>query len=149
MYFLFPSALDKFTLRDLPKGVVRACLGSSIGGFSVLLGIGGGTPIVITMTLCRRPIVEAVGTAACVGGIIGFVGAVGFALVGMSQISVAAPPWSLGFINLPALLAIAACSTITAPLGARLAHRVDPVLLKRMFGFYLLTVSSAMFIQSF
>ena len=149
VYFLFPAALDKFTLHDFPKGVVRACLGSSIGGFSVLLGIGGGTPIVITMTLCRRPIVEAVGTAACVGAIIGLVGTLGFVLLGMSQISLDVPPGSLGFINLPALLAIAACSTITAPLGARLAHRIDPHYLKRMFGLYLLTVSSAMFIQSF
>ena len=149
MYFLFPAALNKFTLHDLPTGIMRACLGSSIGGFSVLLGIGGGTPIVITMTLCRRPIVEAVGTAACVGAIIGLVGTLGFVLVGMNQIALDAPPGSLGFINLPALLAIAACSTVTAPLGARLAHRIDPLYLKRMFGLYLLTISSAMFIQSF
>ena len=101
------------------------------------------------MTLCRRPIVEAVGTAACVGAIIGLVGTLGFVLLGMSQNSLDVPPGSLGFINLPALLAIAACSTITAPLGARLAHRIDPHYLKRMFGLYLLTVSSAMFIQSF
>ena len=148
IYFLFPAALTKYTFPKLPTGFTRAILGSCIGGFSVLLGIGGGTPVVITMTLCRRPIVEAVGTAACVGGIIGLVGTLGFSLLGLAETSVNLPPWSLGFINLPALLAIAICSIITAPTGARLAHRIDPLYLKRMFGIYLLTVSSIMFTQS-
>ena len=148
IYFLFPAALNKFTFQRLPAGFARAILGSCIGGFSVLLGIGGGTPVVITMTLCRRPIVEAVGTAACVGGIIGLVGTLGFSILGLAETSVNLPPWSLGFINLPALLAIAMCSIVTAPIGARLAHHVDPLYLKRMFGIYLLTVSSVMFTQS-
>ena len=149
MYFLFPAALDKFTLHDLPKGVVRACLGSSIGGFSVLLGNrwwdtnsyhydalpapncrGGGD-----CRVCRRNNRTRWHARFC-------------PCRDESDLSRCAPG-SLGFINLPALLAIAACSIITAPLGARLAHRIDPLYLKRMFGLYLLTVSSAMFIQSF
>ena len=148
IYFLYPAALNKYTFQKFPTGFTRGILGSCIGGFSVLLGIGGGTPVVITMTLCGRPIVEAVGTAACVGGIIGLVGTLGFSLLGLAETSVNLPPWSLGFINLPALLAIAICSIVTAPTGARLAHRIDPLYLKRMFGIYLLTVSSIMFTQS-
>ena len=148
IYFLFPAALNKYTFQRFPAGVAKASLASCIGGFSVLLGIGGGTPVVITMTLCQRPIVEAVGTAACVGGIIGLVGTLGFSLLGLAETSVNLPPWSIGFINLPALLAIATCSIITAPMGARLAHRINPLYLKRMFGIYLLTVSSVMFSQS-
>jgi uncharacterized membrane protein YfcA len=35
------------------------------------------------------------------------------------------PSGAIGFIYLPALVAIAAASVLTAPIGARLAHRLD------------------------
>jgi uncharacterized membrane protein YfcA len=49
---------------------------------------------------------------------------------------------------LPALASISAASLMTAPVGARLAHRLDAVTLKRMFGVYLVVVSLTMFLKS-
>ena len=141
VFFLFPSAFSRFEFEHLPVGVTRAVLGTSVGGVSALLGIGGGTPIVITMTLCGRPLVQAVGTAAGVGVIIGMLGAIGFLIVGLSTVMVGAPPGSIGFINIPALVAISAMSVMTAPYGARLAHDLRSDLLKRYFGLYLLVVA--------
>ena len=147
-YFLFPGMLDRYSFENLPAGLPRASLATCLGGFSALLGIGGGTPTIITMTLCGRSIVQAVGTAAGVGFIIGLVGCLGFALIGLQQAMPEAPPWSIGFVNLPALASISAASLMTAPVGARLAHRLDAVTLKRMFGVYLVVVSLTMFLKS-
>ena len=148
LFFLFPRVFSRFEFEQLPVGMTRAVLGTSVGGVSALLGIGGGTPIVITMTLCGRPIVQAVGTAAGVGVIIGLLGAVGFLVVGLSKVVVGAPPGSIGFINIPALIAISAMSVITAPYGARLAHDLESDSLKRYFGLYLMVVAIIIFQQT-
>ena len=148
IYFLFPNLLDKYSLNHLPSGVPRASLAAFLGGFSALLGIGGGTPTVITMTLCGRSIVQAVGTATGVGFIIGLAGCLGFCLIGLTHSIAIGPPGSLGFVNLPALLAISLASLITAPIGAKLAHNLEQILLKRMFGIYLIAVSVTMFVTS-
>lgn len=141
IFFLFPRTFSRVKFERLPAGMTRAVLGTSVGGVSALLGIGGGTPIVITMTLCGRPIVEAVGTAAGVGVVVGLLGAVGFLIVGLTRVVVGAPPGSIGFINVPALVAISAMSVVTAPYGARLAHDLRSDSLKRCFGLYLLVVA--------
>ena len=51
----------------MPSGFARASLVSCLGGISSLLGIAGGTVTVITMSVCQRPIYEAVATASGVG----------------------------------------------------------------------------------
>ena len=148
VFFLFPRMFENIGFDHLPTGILRASLGVVIGGISALLGIGGGTPIVITMTLCGRSIVESVGTAAGVGCIIGVLGAIGFMIIGVSQTIMGAPPGTVGFINVPALLAISAVSVITAPAGAKLAHRLDTDRLKRCFGFYLIAVATIILRQT-
>ena len=148
IYFLFPTMLDKYSFERLPSGLSRASFATVLGGFSALLGIGGGTPTVITMTLCGRSIVQAVGTATGVGFIIGLAGCLGFCMIGLMQSMSVGPPGSLGFVNLPALLAISLASLITAPIGAKLAHDLEQIVLKRMFGTYLIAVSITMFVTS-
>ena len=148
IYFLFPTMLDKYSFERLPSGLSRASFATVLGGFSALLGIGGGTPTVITMTLCGRTIVQAVGTATGVGFIIGLAGCLGFCMIGLMQSMSVGPPGSLGFVNLPALLAISLASLITAPMGAKLAHDLEQIVLKRMFGIYLIAVSITMFVTS-
>jgi uncharacterized membrane protein YfcA len=44
----------------------------------------------------------------------------------------------------PALIAIAAASIVTAPIGAKWAHNLDELHLKRLFGIYLIIVSLSM-----
>ena len=148
IYFLFPTMLDNYSFERLPSGLSRASFATVLGGFSALLGIGGGTPTVITMTLCGRSIVQAVGTATGVGFIIGLAGCLGFCMIGLMQSMSVGPPGSLGFVNLPALLAISLASLITAPMGAKLAHDLEQIVLKRMFGIYLIAVSITMFVTS-
>lgn len=147
IYFLFPRTLDRFQGRwSMPTGPGRAALASGLGGFSALLGIGGGTVMVLTMVLCNRPIHQAVATASGIGFLIGLPGMIGFMVMGLGADNL--PAGSIGYINLPALLAIAVFSVFTAPIGARLAHSLDGALLKQIFGIYLAIVSIAMFIKA-
>ncbi len=145
IYFLFPKILDQTAMkqRDMPVGFARAGLVSFLGGFSALLGIAGGTITVITMSICKRPIYQAVATASGVGLIIGLVGAVGFLILGFNKTDL--PFGSLGFINIPAVLIISLVSILTAPIGVEWAHNLEEDKLKRLFGLYLLFVSSGMF----
>ncbi len=144
LYFLFPSLFP--TRRRsfvIPNGAGRAALASGLGGFSALLGIGGGTPFVLTMLVCGRPVHQATETASGVGFIIAMPGAIGFAILGWQTTDL--PTGSLGFVNLPALIAICATSIFAAPLGARVARKLNEVNLKRSFGVYLVIISMAMF----
>lgn len=147
VYFLFPNVFDRYRGRwGMPTGIGRAALASGLGGFSALLGIGGGTIMVLTMSLCNRPIHQAVATASGVGFLIGVPGMIGFLIMGLDVEGL--PFGSLGYINLPALLAISLFSVFTAPWGARLAHNLDSNQLKRIFGLYLVAVSFSMYLKA-
>ncbi len=60
--------------------------------------------------------------------------------LGASQL----PPWSLGYLYLPALLGVVGCSVLTAPLGARLAHSLPVPHLKRVFALLLFVMGTKM-----
>jgi len=147
LYFLFPNALKGMKPRvSMPTGAAKASLASFLGGFSALLGIGGGTITVMTMVICNRSVHQAVATAAGVGFIIALPGTIGFLWMGLGETAL---PWgSVGYINIPALVAICALSVFTAPIGARWAPSLDEEWLKRLFGVYLVVVSVSMFYKA-
>ncbi|MEM7766776.1 MAG: sulfite exporter TauE/SafE family protein [Pseudomonadota bacterium] len=147
LHFIMPVLKNIQVSDEMPGGVVRAGLASFLGGFSALLGIGGGTIAVLTMTMCGRPIHQAVATAAGFGVIIAVPGALGFALLGQGQADL--PIGSFGYVNLVAVAAITVMSFITAPLGARAAHSLNAAALKRVFGVYLVATSAIVLQNSF
>src|SRR5690606_13924875 len=77
-------------------------------------------------------------TSAACGLPIAIAGALSFMVVGWQNEQL--PEWSLGFVYLPAMVGIAATSMLFARLGATLAHRLPPTLLKRLFELLLVTV---------
>ncbi|WP_296426194.1 sulfite exporter TauE/SafE family protein [Yoonia sp.] len=123
--------------NNMPVGVVRAILSPILGFLSVLMGIGGGSFGVPTMTLYNVPIHRAVATAAGFGVIIAVPSVAGFLLVDMQV----APPFTIGAVNFVAFALVIAMTLITAPWGAALAHRMDPKPLKKVFGFFLILVA--------
>jgi uncharacterized membrane protein YfcA len=141
--FLVPKLGSKVISDQMPIGMTRVSLAGGLGTFSSLLGIGGGTIAIMVMTLCGRSIHRAIATASGVGTLIAVPSAIGFAIIGLKEPGL---PWgSLGYINLPAAAAIASMSILTAPLGVAVAHRMDPALLKRVFGVYLIFIAIIMF----
>lgn len=141
--FLFPHIGDRQLSQTMPSGALRYGIAGGLGTFSSLLGIGGGTIAIMVMTLCGRSIHRAIATASGVGTLIAVPSAIGFALIGLRETGL---PWgSLGFVNVPATLAIASMSVLTAPLGVSAAHSLEPAVLKRVFGIYLIFIAVIMF----
>lgn len=118
---------------QMPGGVTRAGLSGSVGFLSVLMGIGGGSFGVPLMTLFGVPIHRAVATAAGFGLLIALPSTLAFLLVPITG----APPLTIGAVNLPAFGIVVAMTLLTAPLGARLAHALDPKPLKRVFAVFI------------
>jgi uncharacterized membrane protein YfcA len=121
----------------LPGGILRAAVSSVIGFLSVLMGIGGGSFGVPTLTLFNVPIHKAVATAAGFGVIIAVPSVIGFLMVDIAV----APPLTVGAVNFPAFGLVVAMTLTTAPWGAALAHKMDPAPLKRLFGTFLILVA--------
>ncbi len=119
----------------LPGRAATTAFGLLTGSVSTLAGIGGGAMTVAILTLYSVPIHLAVGTSAAVGAIVSVPGAAGFAAIGWS--ATALPPLSLGYVNLAAFAAIAPTAALTAPYGARLAHRLPRLVLARVFAAFL------------
>jgi uncharacterized membrane protein YfcA len=54
------------------------------------------------------------------------------------------PPWSLGYIYLPAAVGIVLGTFVTVPMGARAAHRVPVPQLKKIFAVILFLLATHM-----
>jgi uncharacterized protein len=128
--------------RDLPGPLGIAAVGSGIGFVSALVAIGGGSLSVPFMTWCNIRMREAIGTSAAIGLPISLAGTLGYLINGWS--SEPLPPYSVGYVYFPALLLISGASSVTAPVGARLAHRAPVALLKKTFAAVLLLLSAKM-----
>lgn len=123
----------------MPRGLARALLSPSVGFLSVLMGIGGGSFGVPLMSLYNVPIHRAVATAAGFGVIIAVPSVAGFLLLEIAPEN--RPPLTLGAVNLVAFGIVIAMTMITAPLGVRIAHAMDPKPLKRVFAVFLTLVA--------
>lgn len=128
--------------RELPGAAGMAGVGTGIGVISALVAIGGGSLSVPFMTWCNVKMQNAIGTSAAIGLPIALAGAAGYLINGWGQGGL--PDWSLGYVFLPGLVLISLVSTFTAPLGARLAHRLPVAILKKIFAGVLMLLSAKM-----
>jgi uncharacterized membrane protein YfcA len=122
----------------VPGKLGLTAAGGVIGWASAIFGIGGGSLSVPFLTWRSVPIQQAVATSAACGLPIAAAGALSFMLLGWDNPQL--PGWSLGFVYLPALAGIATTSMLFARFGARLAHRLPPRVLKRLFALLLFSV---------
>ncbi len=122
---------------EMPRGAYRALGSPMIGFLSVLMGIGGGSFGVPTMTLFGVPIHRAVATASGYGVIIAVPSVIGFLFAPIDV----APPLTIGAVNLGAFAVVVSMTLITAPWGAALAHGMDPKPLRRVFALFLILVA--------
>lgn len=128
--------------RELPGTVGLAGVGGVIGVISALVAIGGGSLSVPFMTWCNVKVQHAIGTSAAIGLPIAVAGTLGYLINGWNVADT--PPLSLGFVYLPALVLVTVVSTFTAPLGARLAHRLPVATLRRIFAGMLMLLCAKM-----
>ncbi|OGN95507.1 MAG: hypothetical protein A2Z77_07325 [Chloroflexi bacterium RBG_13_51_36] len=112
-------------------GLVAAC-GFPIGVVVGLTGLGGGVLIVPTLVLVLNfPMHIAVGTSVASMILTSLGGIVGYIVSGLGASGL--PPYSIGYVNLPIWLCLAATSTPLAQLGARAAHALPAKPLRYIF----------------
>lgn len=128
--------------RSLPGPAGLSAVGLVIGLVSALVAIGGGSLSVPFMTWCNVRMQHAIGTSAAIGLPISVAGAAGYLVSGFAVQGL--PAYHLGYVYLPALLAIGAVSSFTAPVGAKLAHKLPVPTLKKVFAGVLLVLSAKM-----
>lgn len=128
--------------RGLPGQPLLSVVGGSIGFISSFVGIGGGAMSVPFLTFCNVEAHKAIGTSAAIGFPLALGGAIGYILNGLDQPGL--PELSVGYVYLPALIGIAAASMLTAPLGAKVAHKLSVGTLKKVFAIFLFIVASKM-----
>ncbi len=128
--------------RTLPAAGPLFAVGATIGVVSGLVSAGGAFLSMPFMLFCGVPIRTAIATAAAISIPIGMVGTLGY--IGSGWNVPALPAGSLGFVYTPALVALVAASMLTAPFGARAAHRMPVDSLRRIFAGCLFLLATKM-----
>jgi uncharacterized membrane protein YfcA len=137
----FMFAGDRWNLgTELPGPLPMTGYGFGIGLAGSLMGISGGSLSNIVLTLYGKSIHQAVATSAGLGVPITIAGTIGFILAGLPH-RAELPPLSLGFVSLIGVAVMAPMSSLVAPYGARLAHRLSRRTLEIAFALFILAVS--------
>jgi uncharacterized protein len=140
---MLASSCWKVELFDhLPTRGAQMLLGVVVGGLSALLGIGGGTLMVPLLTLFAFPIHRAVSTASVFGLIISVPATVVYVANGWNHPSPL--PFTTGYVNWVVFAILVPMSMWFAPMGVKLAYRLNVPQLKRVFAVFLCLVGLKM-----
>lgn len=132
--------------KEVPRGPLVFAIPTAIGCLSSMMGIGGGTFSVMTLTLFNQPIHRAVGTAALLGLVISLPATIGFVVAGWNDVRV--PAGSFGYVSVVGFALIAPTTVLMAPIGARIAHSFSEKKLSVFFGVFLVAASAQLFYKA-
>ncbi len=121
---------------------VDAVVAFLIGLVSALLGIGGGTLTVPYLVHSHFSMHNAVAIASACGLPIAIAGTVSYMILGLQAAGL--PEWSFGYVYLPSYFAVSLGGLLTAPLGAKLAHKLPAKQLKRYFSVLIFLIAAKM-----
>ena len=126
--------------QGMPRMIIITPMVTLFGLISSLVGIGGGSLVVPSLTAFGYPILRAIGSAAALGVCIAVPSTIGFALLAHDHATL--PDYSIGFIWLPGLVLTSLASVLVAPWGSAVANTIPPVILRRLFAVFLFVVGS-------
>lgn len=138
-------SLKPKTQRSMPSPLKTVGYGAGIGIISSFAGVGGGSLSVPFLNGHGVEMRRAVGSSSVCGCVIALAGAVGFIIHGTGHEHL--PPYSLGYIYLPALAAISVTSMFTTRIGVNLAIRLPTQTLKKIFAVFLIFVAGTMLLH--
>lgn len=134
-YMIFNSVETKITPLKLHRVLIIA-VGFGTGFFASLVGLGGGLFTIIIFTLVfRQPIHEVVGVSTFVQVFGALAGTAGYMIN--------------GYVNFSVVLAMLIGGIPSAQFGAKLAHKMEPKLLRKIFGLLLLLIAVALIMRRF
>ena len=145
VFFIFFRDKAGSKKRKVPN-LFKNLYGTFMGFMSVPLGIGAGSLGVPFLKTIGYSINIAIGTSATIGIVNAVCGATSMAVSGLIFFNISAP-YSLGFINIAGFLVFVPITMIFAPIGAKITHSIDKVLLSRIFGLFLMVISIRAFIE--
>ena len=123
------------------KGALFA-VGAVIGLVAGMAGTAGAFLAVPFMVRCNVKVHTAVATSAAIGWPVAVAATISYIIAGLRQPGL--PPYSLGYVYLPALAGVAVASVMLAPLGARVAHTWPVARLRRAFSLMLFVLGAYM-----
>ena len=145
IFFIFFRDKAGSKKRNVPN-FFKNLYGTFMGFMSVPLGIGAGSLGVPFLKTIGYSINIAIGTSATIGIVNAVCGATSMAVSGLVFFNISAP-YSLGFINIAGFLVFVPITMIFAPIGAKITHSIDKILLSRIFGLFLMVISIRAFIE--
>lgn len=138
-------ALDfgKRPIGQWPPGIFGGLVASAfVGASSVMTGIGGNTIAFPVTTLYGMPQPRIAGTTSVFAALIAIPAVFGAVLTARNM--EALPPYSLGYVSLPAFALLAPMLLFTEPAGAALAHMIDLKRLRFVFAALIVIVTARM-----
>ena len=147
-FFLIYASLSMFVeirpkaSRRLPGPLGMTLMGLVMGSLSGLLGIGGAVITMPMLLICNVPLLSVIAVAGAFGFPVALAGGAGYILAGWGHEGL--PPYSLGFVYLPALLGLIPVSMLVAPVAVRFAHTLPQKVLRRCLGVFIALVACKM-----
>lgn len=115
----------------MPGRIKTAAVGGGVGFISTLLGVGGSLMTIPFLRTCRLKMVNAVSLATPLSLPIAIVGSITSIFVGLQRTDL--PPWSFGYVYLPAFIGIVVGGFIGVPIGTRISHRLPDALFSKIY----------------
>lgn len=142
LYFCFPKL--KFFIAKKPN-MTLFFFAPSIGLLSSLLGIGGGIVTFPILLGYQVPIEKASANSSATTMFSTLLASLSYMWITWNEPTI---PHTFAYIEFTAFLSIAPASIITSAIGVRLAHTLNVLFIKRIFGISLALVGISMLILS-
>jgi uncharacterized membrane protein YfcA len=131
----------------LPSGAAGLAMPALTGGISAMMGIGGSTLGVPTLSLFGVPAPRAIASATLFGAIIAIPGTIAAIVLGWHAPGL--PPYSLGYVNLLGVLVIAPISFATARAGSALGQMADANRFRILLALFIVLMTGRMLYDAF
>ncbi len=139
-YMLF--SIRSQSAKEMPSNIKLQLITFFTGIVASLMGMAGGAILVPILTFFGMPLRHCIGIATVCGVMVALFGSLGYIISGFDNELL--PPWSFGYVYLPALLGIVLTSSLFAPLGVKYASKLPVQTLKKGFAIFLIIVAIKM-----
>ena len=127
-------------IKPNSSSFLRTIFGLLSGFISAPMGITGAMMNVPILRYLGYPISKCIGSAAAIGFVISFTGAIGFLVSGLYfEINL---PFSIGFVNIPAFFLFVPITSYMAKIGANTVYKMNKLKIQRLFGVFLYVVGT-------